>query len=74
MPKWGAGFEDVLIHTGENAKVPTGIPNVTYRHLLLLLGFEPRSFDMQVQHSIDQAIGLIKLKGGRVRDNAHNND
>lgn len=58
-------FEDFLIHTQENTKVLTMltvIPNVTCRHLLLLLGFEPRSFDIQIQHSTDQAIGLIKLK------------
>lgn len=58
----GVDFEDFLIHTQENTQVLTGIPNVTCRHLLLLLGFEPRSFDIQIQHSTDQAIGLIKLK------------
>lgn len=61
----GGDFEDFLIHTQENTKVLTMltvIPNVTCRHLLLLLGFEPRFFDIQIQHSTDQAIGLIKLK------------
>lgn len=37
------------------------LPVDTY--CLILLGFEPRSFDIQIQHSTDQAtIGLIKLK------------
>lgn len=62
----GGSFEDFLIHTQENTQVRSlqgyqMLPVDTY--CLILLGFEPRSFDIQIQHSTDQAtIGLIKLK------------